>query len=93
LKAQVAKDKQGDLSKHKEEIRELLKLEIITRYYYQKGKVIASLKNDPDIAEGIRVINDPQLYQSVLEGTYKQPVSETFENGDNIDLEDNDEVN
>jgi carboxyl-terminal processing protease len=93
LKAQVAKDKQGDLAKHREEIRELLKLEIITRYYYQKGKVIASLKNDPDIAEGIRIINDPQLYQSVLEGTYKQPVAETLENGEDIDLEDNEEVN
>ena len=93
LKAQVAKDKLGDLTKHREEIRELLKLEIITRYYFQKGKVIASLKNDPDIAEGMRIINDPQLYQSVLEGTYKPPVAETFENGEDIDIEDNDEVN
>jgi len=93
LKAQVAKDKLGDLTKHREEIRELLKLEIITRYYFQKGKVIASLKNDPDIAEGMRIINDPQLYQSVLEGTYKPPVAETFENGEGIDLEDNEEVN
>ena len=93
LKAQVAKDKLGDLAKHREDIRELLKLEIITRYYFQKGKVIASLKNDPDIAEGMRIINDPQLYQSVLEGTYKPPVAETFENGEGIDLEDNEEVN
>jgi carboxyl-terminal processing protease len=89
LKIQMTNDKNGDLVKHKDEIKELLKLDIVTRYQFQKGKVIASLKNDPDIAEGIKIINDPQLYQSVLAGTYKQPAGET--NG-NIEEESPDDI-
>ena len=93
LKTQMTKDKKGDLTKHKDEIEELLKLDITTRYYFQKGRVIASLKNDPDIKEGMRIINDPQLYQSVLAGTYKQPVEEPDRNNEELILEDNTEVN
>jgi carboxyl-terminal processing protease len=93
LKTQMTNDKKGDLAKHENEIKELLKLEIVTRYHFQKGRVIASLKNDPDINEGIRIINNPQLYQSVLAGTYKQPVEETNGNNDEMFPEENTEVN
>jgi carboxyl-terminal processing protease len=93
LKTQMANDKKGDLSKHKDEIKELLKLDIVTRYHFQKGRVIASLKNDPDVNEGIKIINDPQLYQSVLAGTYKQPVEETNGNDEEMIPDDNTEVN
>jgi carboxyl-terminal processing protease len=82
LKVKMSGDKKEDLSKHKDEVRELLKLDIVTRYYFQKGKVVSSLRNDPDIAEAIRVLNDEQLYKSVLAGTYKQPEGETNGNGD-----------
>jgi carboxyl-terminal processing protease len=93
LKTQMANDKKGDLAKHKDEIKELLKLDIVTRYHFQKGRVIASLKNDPDINEGIKIINDPQLYQSVLAGTYKQPAEEVIGNDEEMIPDDNTEVN
>jgi len=93
LKTQMANDKKGDLAKHEDEIKELLKLDIVTRYQFQKGKVMASLKNDPDIAEGIKIINDPHLYQSVLAGTYKQPAEEINGNIEEENPEDNIEVN
>jgi carboxyl-terminal processing protease len=93
LKTQMTNDKKGDLAKHKDEIKELLKLDIVTRYQFQKGKVMASLKNDRDIAEGIRIINDPQLYQSVLAGTYKQPDGENNGNTEEESPEDNIEMN
>ena len=92
LKTQMTNDKKGDLAKHEEEIKELLKLDIVTRYQFQKGKVIASLKNDPDIAEGIKIINDPQLYRSVLAGIYKQPAEKTDGNIEEENPEDNIEV-
>ena len=92
LKTQMTNDKKGDLAKHEEEIKELLKLDIVTRYQFQKGKVMASLKNDPDIAEGIKIINDPQLYRSVLAGIYKQPAEKTDGNIEEENPEDNIEV-
>jgi carboxyl-terminal processing protease len=93
LKTQMANDKKGDLIKHKEQIKELLKLEILTRYYFQKGRIIASLKSDTDIQEGVKIINDGGLYQSILAGTYKQPVVEPEDDFSNITADPDGEDN
>ena len=71
LKKQMENDKKSDLTKFKSQISELLKQEIVSRYYYQKGKIIASLETDKDIAQAISTLTDPVLYKSVLNGTYK----------------------
>jgi len=73
LNVQMTNDKKGDLLKFRDQVKELVKVEIATRYYFQKGKVISTLKNDIDLAEAIRTIHNPSLYQSVLNGTYKAP--------------------
>ena len=73
LKIQMTNDKKGDLGKHRDQVKELLKLDIVTRYYFQKGKVVSSLKNDTDLAAAINTIHNTTLYQSVLNGTYKAP--------------------
>jgi len=70
LTASLRREKLHDIDKHCKEIKELLKFEIVARYYYQKGKVIAALENDPDLKEAIRVLTDEVLYQSILNGTY-----------------------
>ncbi|MEI6899067.1 MAG: S41 family peptidase [Bacteroidota bacterium] len=88
LKLQMTNDKKADLLKHKEQIKELLKQEIITRYYYQKGRVAASLKNDSDVNEAIKLLHDSTLYQSVLAGAYKQPVIDAQENASEPGQED-----
>lgn len=83
LKAQMEKDKKGDMLKHRDQIEKLLKIEIASRYYFQKGKVMASLKDDDDVNRAIATIRDNGLYLSVLNGAYKQPQSEIDEsNGD-----------
>jgi carboxyl-terminal processing protease len=71
LEAEVKHAKKKDLDKNKDEIKELLRIEIVTRYYYQKGKVEASLINDKEVKKAIEVINDNELYKSILDGTYK----------------------
>jgi carboxyl-terminal processing protease len=92
LKMQMANDKKGDLIKHKEQIKELLKLEILTRYYFQKGRIIASLKSDTDILEALQIMKDGALYQSILAGTYKQPIQEKQENASDIVPDDDGEA-
>jgi carboxyl-terminal processing protease len=79
LRKQMDTDKKSDLTKSKLQIEELLKQEIISRYYYQKGKIITSLKTDKDIAEAIKTLINQDLYRSILAGTYKQP-GDTSEN-------------
>ena len=77
LKKQMENDKKSDLTKFKSQISDLIKQEIVSRYYYQKGKIIASLDTDKDIAEAINTLVDQNLYKSVLAGTYKAPVGST----------------
>jgi carboxyl-terminal processing protease len=76
LKVHMEKDKQEDLQKYSDQVKDLIRLEIITRYYYQKGKVIAALKNDPELKEAIETITDNGKYLDILAGKYIQPKPE-----------------
>jgi carboxyl-terminal processing protease len=72
LEKAVIKDKNTDLIRFKKEISELLEMEIISRYYYQKGKIQASLKSDTEIKEASILLKDGKTYLSVLKGAYKK---------------------
>lgn len=91
LKKQMENDKKSDLAKFKSQICELIKQEIASRYYFQKGKIIASLDTDKDIAEAINTLADQNLYKSVLAGTYKSPVGSTDKKTGDNDSSDNDD--
>ena len=71
LEKEVKQEKKKDLDKNKESIKQLLRIEIVTRYYYQKGKVESSLLDDPEIKKAVDVINNTELYNSILNGSYK----------------------
>jgi carboxyl-terminal processing protease len=66
LKAKILDNKKGDLERHKDEIKKILKFEIVTRYYYQKGRIIASLNDDEDITKAIEVLSDEPGYLAIL---------------------------
>jgi carboxyl-terminal processing protease len=72
LAVKLSENKDSDLAKHKEEIKKILKIEIVSRYYYQKGQIIASLGEDPDVAKAIEVLNEKDSYIAILDGTGKQ---------------------
>jgi len=71
LAKEIVIEKKKDIDKNRFEIEEMLKMEIVSRYYYQKGKLETTLVNDPEIAEAIKVINDNELYSSILDGSKK----------------------
>ncbi len=73
LKAKMMHHKTEDLMNFKAEIKELIENEIVSRYYFQKGKIEASLANDEEVKKAIEVIKDQTLYVSVLAGKYKDP--------------------
>jgi carboxyl-terminal processing protease len=70
LNNEIILEKKKDIDKNRSEIEEMLKMEIIARYFYQKGKIEASLINDPEIKEAIKIISDGSLYSSILDGSY-----------------------
>ncbi len=72
LKSKLSHNKNEDLETFKGEITELLKSEIVSRYYYQKGRVESMLDNDPDIKEALGVLADKAKYSSLLTGPAKK---------------------
>ena len=66
LEAQLKADKENDLTKNRADIEDLLRLEIVGRYYYQVGRIMASLENDPDLKEAFNILLDQKRYQSIL---------------------------
>jgi len=75
LQKKIAHDKYKDLEENKAEICELLKEEIASRYYFQKGRIGSSLKNDTHVKKAISVLVDTDLYTSILKGTIKSNVA------------------
>jgi carboxyl-terminal processing protease len=71
LKSKILHDKSEDLITYKEEIKLLMKDEIVARYYYQKGRIIATLSDDPEIAKAIEVLEGSATYLAILDGTIK----------------------
>ena len=71
LKNMIALDENKDLEMFKKEIKELLAIEIVKRYYYQKGAYIESLKNDKelDTAKSLLLSSDLNKYNGLLSGT------------------------
>ncbi len=66
LEAQLKKDKADDLTKFRKEISEMLKAEILVRYYYAAGRLEGSLITDPDVLKACEVLKDKALYNKTL---------------------------
>lgn len=66
LEKQLQEHKAEDIRKHRDEIEDLLRMEIVGRYYHQKGKIVASLQNDPELQKAFDVIIDKEQYNSLL---------------------------
>lgn len=66
LLKKLEEEKKNDLQKYKAEICSYLASEIAVRYYYQKGRIINMLNEDPDIAMAKSILLDAQRYKSIL---------------------------
>jgi carboxyl-terminal processing protease len=68
LKKQIGHNKEKDLLTFKDEIRETLEEEIVSRYYLQKGTVEASFDDDEDVMAAVQILNDPTKLNKILSG-------------------------
>lgn len=73
LKAKVSHSKKNDLIQFKDEIKKVLEAEIVSRYYFEKGRLEQNFKYDNDLNESLKVISNKSVFASILngEGTYK----------------------
>jgi carboxyl-terminal processing protease len=66
LDAKLTPDLDKDLTRYEEQIKKLIAMEIVKRYYYQKGEIIESLKNDSVLKKALSVLDDAPLYKQTL---------------------------
>ena len=64
LKAKLEPNIKKDMKEFREEISELLEDEIVSRYYYQKGAIRASINDDKGIKKAIEELNSDTAYSS-----------------------------
>lgn len=67
--AKIEEEKANDLVNNRDEIEKMLETEIVSRYYYQKGRIIAALDDDPELARAFEIILNKEEYNNILKGT------------------------
>lgn len=66
LEQKLSHNLDRDLDHFSKEIKNMIAVEIIKRYYYQRGSIIEQLKDDDDLKEAVKVLTDPAKYKEVL---------------------------
>lgn len=72
LKAKLLDHKKQDLNKHRTEVMRYLQNEIVSRYYYQSGRIENSLSNDLMIEKAVEIFNESGRLKSILQGPSNQ---------------------
>ena len=59
-------NKKDDISKSRDKVKEILTAEIMSRYYYQKGRIKAGLFFDTDVTRAIKILKNKDEYNAIL---------------------------
>ena len=57
-----------DLETFKKEIRQILQEEIVNRYYFQAGRILAQIQEDIQLDKAQEILNAPGVLKEVLDG-------------------------
>ncbi len=66
LESMLKHDLNRDLDNNREEISKILANEIMSRYYFQKGRIIEELKHDVTLDKAIEILSDSKEYSRIL---------------------------
>jgi carboxyl-terminal processing protease len=66
LLSKVVPSKERDLEKFKGEIKTLLENEIVSRYYFQKGRAEDAFRSDLTIAKSLEILKNKNEYNTIL---------------------------
>lgn len=67
LRNKVGHDKKQDLQKNQAEVKEMLESEIISRYYFLRGRIAHSLRTDEELTKALSVLEAPAQYSALLQ--------------------------
>lgn len=67
LKAKIDHHDVGrNLDLHRDEIQQMLEMDIVSAFYYQGGQLQSGLRNDKTLQEAVRILETDGEYQRVL---------------------------
>jgi len=66
LRSSIKAEKRDAIQQYREAIISELEKEIVSRYYYQDGRIRMGLRNDEEIEQAITVLRDSGRYQEIL---------------------------
>lgn len=81
LEEKLSHNNLKDLETFGNEIRQILSEEIVNRYYYQQGRILAQIQDDPQLEKALEVLDEPGVLKEVLLGNQGALVS-AYNNGD-----------
>jgi carboxyl-terminal processing protease len=65
IEEEIERSKEVDLETFSQEIKDILLSEIVSRYYYQRGRVIAALPKDRAVNKAIEVLRDQDQFMKI----------------------------
>lgn len=68
IKVKLASDKIAEITKNKDIVSELLKEQILERFFYKEGVYKHNLKNDKTISEAVVLLKNEEKYKKILSG-------------------------
>lgn len=66
LEKKLEHNLERDFDNFKKDICTLVEMEIVKRYYYQRGTVESSLRDDPDLLKAVEILHAPEEYNQIL---------------------------
>ena len=66
LTLRLRHDVAADLNKHRTTIQQIMELDIVTAYYYQRGAIEAGLPYDKQLGEAYQLLNTAEEYRRIL---------------------------
>ena len=66
IQEKLFNNKIAEISKNKDILKRVLKEDILKRYYYKEGVFVHNLKNDIDIKEAVKLLNNQDKYKKIL---------------------------
>ncbi len=68
LQEKLSHDNLKDLETFEEEIRQILSEEIVNRYYYQAGRILSQIQEDPQLDKAKDILLEPGMLKETLNG-------------------------
>lgn len=68
LESKLTYDMENDLDLFTDDLKRILAIEIVGRYYYQKGMVVQGLKGDKFLEEAMKLLSDQNRWRGILKG-------------------------